>query len=185
MRRRDFLQGLAASSVILLLPEQLLADSLLRPGNDVSLRCLGNVNGPRFLDGRTANATVGLAPELSKKFSGTKWHIFSGGAGSIALQCRGSVPGNRWLDGRTAAGTVGLAPNTNKPFTGTRWQVVPLDNSNPNIVGLKCLGNIEGPRWLDGRTGNGTVGLAKTTDPPFTGTRWEVKIYTGCFDEGC
>src|SRR5215470_17173693 len=179
MRRRDFLQGLAASSVILLLPEHLQAQNLLRPGNDVSLRCMGNVNGPRFLDGRTANATVGLAPDLSRKFSGTKWHVMSGGNGYIVLKCMGSVPGNRWLDGRTAGGTVGLAPNTNKPFTGTHWQVVPLDNSNPNIVGLKCLGNIEGPRWLDGRTGNGTVGLAKTTDPPFTGTRWEVKIYPG------
>jgi hypothetical protein len=44
------------------------------------------------------------------------------------------------------------------------------------------MGNIEGPRWLDGRTGNGTVGLAKTTDPPFTGTRWEIKIYPGNID---
>jgi hypothetical protein len=182
MRRRDFLQGLAASSIILLLFEQLLADSLLSPGNDVSLRCLGNVNGPRFLDGRTRNATVGLAPDLSKNYSGTKWHVFSGGGGSIVLKCMGSVPGNRWLDGRTAGGTVGLAPSNQKPYSGTRWQVVPLDNGNPNIVGLKCLGNIEGPRWLDGRTGNGTVGLAKTTDPPFTGTRWEVRIYPGNID---
>ena len=177
MRRRDFLQGLAASSIVLLLPEQLLAQSVLRAGNDVSLRCLGNVKGPRFLDGRTRNATVGLAPDLSKNYSGTKWHVLSGENGSIVLKCMGSVPGNRWLDGRTAGGTVGLAPTNQKPYTGTRWQVVPLDNNNPNIVGLKCMGNIEGPRWLDGRTGNGTVGLAKTTDPPFTGTKWEVKIY--------
>lgn len=177
MRRRDFLQGLVASSVVLLLPEHLLAQSVLRAGNDVSLRCLGNVKGPRFLDGRTANATVGLAPDLSRKFSGTKWHVLSGGGGSIVLKCMGSVPGNRWLDGRTAGGTVGLAPSNQKPYTGTRWQIVPLDNNDPNIVALKCLGNIEGPRWLDGRTGNGTVGLAKTTDPPFTGTRWEVRMY--------
>ncbi len=39
---------------------------------------------------------------------------------------------------------------------------------------LKCLGNIEGPRFLDGRTGYGTVGLAPSTDGPFTGTHWEV-----------
>jgi hypothetical protein len=59
-------------------------------------------------------------------------------------------------------------------YTGTRWQVVQMDDSNPNIVALKCLGDIEGPRWLDGRTANGTVGLASTTEPPFTGTKWEV-----------
>jgi hypothetical protein len=39
---------------------------------------------------------------------------------------------------------------------------------------LKCLGDIDGPRWLDGRTADGTVGVAPTTEPPFTGTKWEV-----------
>jgi hypothetical protein len=84
MRRRDFLQGLAASSIVLLFPEHLLAQSVLRAGNDVSLRCLGNVNGPRFLDGRTRNATVGLAPDLSKTIpepSGTS------SAGEAATLC--------------------------------------------------------------------------------------------------
>ena len=184
MRRRDFLYGLGASSVILWLPERLLADTLLRPGNDVSLRCLGNVNGPRYLDGRTADGSVGLAPDLSKKFSGTKWHVYNGGNGSIALLCKATGQGSHWLDGRTGNGTVGLAPTNQKPYTGTRWQVVLFDN-NPNTVGLKCLGNIEGPRWLDGRTGNGTVGLAKSTNPPFTGTRWEVKMYPVCIDSPC
>jgi hypothetical protein len=32
----------------------------------------------------------------------------------------------------------------------------------------------KGPRWLDGRTADGTVGVAATTEPPFTGTKWEV-----------
>jgi hypothetical protein len=184
MRRRDFLQGLAASSLILWLPESLQAETVLKPGNDVSFRCLGNVNGPRYLDGHTADGSVGLAPELGKKFSGTRWHVFYGGVGAIALQCKGTRPGSRWLDGRTANGTVGLAPTNQMPYTGTRWQIVLFDN-NPSIVGLKCMGNIQGPRWLDGRTGNGTVGLAKTTDPPFTGTRWEVKAYPVCIDSPC
>jgi hypothetical protein len=39
------------------------------------------------------------------------------------------------------------------------------------------MGELQGPRWLDGRTGNGTVGLAPNTNPPFTGTRWEVRLY--------
>jgi hypothetical protein len=177
MDRRDFLQALAAGATVLLLPERLLGATLLRPGNDVSLRCLGNVNGPRFLDGRTGSGSVGLAPKLTPEFSGTKWHVFGGGGGNIALKCMGNVEGNRWLDGRTANGTVGLAPSLNRPFTGTRWEVVPLDANNPDIVGLKCLGDVRGPVWLDGRTGNGTVGLAKTTDPPFTGTKWEVRMY--------
>jgi hypothetical protein len=39
---------------------------------------------------------------------------------------------------------------------------------------LKCLGDIPGLTFLDGRTLDGTVGLAPGTDPPFTGTHWEV-----------
>ena len=120
---------------------------------------------------------------LTPKFSGTKWRVVRAGEGVIALKCLGDIEGARWLDGRTANGTVGLAPNTNKPFTGTRWQVVQVEDNNLRIVALKCLGNLEGPRWLDGRTTNGTVGLASTTEPPFTGTRWEVRSYPGPIDD--
>jgi len=186
LHRREFLQALAVGSAALLLPSRLHAQLLLTPGHEVALKCLGNVPGNRFLDGRTQNATVGLAPSLTKRFSGTKWRVFNAGPnGRISLQCRGNVQGNRWLDGRTQNATVGLAPNRNKPFTGVVWEIVPLDDNNPNIVALKCLGDIEGNRFLDGRTGDGSVGLAKSTDPPFTGTRWQVSAYPVCIDEPC
>jgi hypothetical protein len=181
MKRRYFLQILAGALIALLLPTYLRAQ-VLAPGHDVSLRCLGNIPGPRYLDGRTGNGTVGLAPDLTPKYTGTKWRVFRAGEGVVALKCLGNIEGSRWLDGRTANGTVGLAPNTNRPFTGTRWQVVQVDSNNPNIVALKCLGDIEGPRWLDGRTADGTVGLASKTEPPFTGTKWEVAIYPVPFD---
>jgi hypothetical protein len=81
---------------------------------------------------------------------------------------------NRFLDGRTADPVVqvGLAPNNVEPFTGTRWLVRPTF-SGPGVF-LQCLGDVDGPRYLDGRTVDGTVGLAPDTKPPFTGTRWEV-----------
>lgn len=40
-------------------------------------------------------------------------------------------------------------------------------------LAFMCLGDIEGPRFLDGRTGDGTVGLAPSIDG-FSGTRWKV-----------
>jgi hypothetical protein len=181
MRCRQLLQCLACASLVLSLPGHLDAQ-VLAPGNNVSLRCLGNIPGPRYLDGRTADGTVGLAPDLTARYSGTKWRVYRAGDGVVALFCLGTTQGPRWLDGRTADGTVGLAPGTKKPYTGTRWQVVQLDSGNPNIVALKCLGDINGPRWLDGRTANGSVGLASTTQPPFTGTRWEVRLYPVSFD---
>ena len=37
-----------------------------------------------------------------------------------------------------------------------------------------CLGSVPGSRYLDGRTGNGTVGLALNSDVPFTGAMWKM-----------
>jgi hypothetical protein len=41
---------------------------------------------------------------------------------------------------------------------------------------LECLGHLEGPRFLDGRTHDGTVALAPHTNKPFTGTLWKVGV---------
>jgi hypothetical protein len=68
-----------------------------------------------------------------------------------------------------------LGENTaGRQFTGTRWQIFEVSQG---VVGLKCLGNVDGPRWLDGRTGQGTVGLAPNTPTPdggFSGAAWKV-----------
>jgi hypothetical protein len=176
MQHREFFYTLAVISVALFCSRPVGAQ-VLKAGTIVSLRCLGNIPGPRYLDGRTANGTVGLAPNSTSQFTGTKWLVIRAGAGVVALKCLGEVEGPRWLDGRTADGSTGLAPNTDMPFTGTRWQVVRVHDDGPNIVELRCLGDIRGPRWLDGRTADGTVGLAPLTEPPFTGTKWEVSPY--------
>ena len=175
MLRRSLFRAMSASALSLLLPGSANA-TVLRAGNLVSLRCLGAINTPRYLDGRTGDGSVGLAPELFGHFTGTRWQVWSGG-GQILLKCMGTAPGPRWLDGRTLNGSVGLAPDNKGQFTGTHWSVISLDQTNPDIVALKCLGNLAGPRWLDGRTANGTVGLAPSTNPPYSGTRWLASIY--------
>jgi hypothetical protein len=133
----------------------------------VYLKCLGNVPGPRYLDGRTADGTVGLAPNTG--FTGTKWNLQKLNDGTYIVQCLGNLPGPKFLDGRTGTGTVGLATTT-AGFSGTRWQLLNLGNGE---YALECLGNVEGPRFLDGRTGNGSVGLAPESGGGFTGTKWQ------------
>ena len=156
---------------------------ILQNRREVTLECLGDKPGSRWLDGRTKDGTVGLVRRVCiKTLTGTKWRVSVAGNGIVRLQCRGNIDGPRWLDGRTKDGTVGLAPNTSPPFTGTSWQVFEV---GPNVVTLKCLGTLEGNRWLDGRTLDGTVGLAPNTNPPFTGTRWRVNSYPVCIDEPC
>jgi hypothetical protein len=44
------------------------------------------------------------------------------------------------------------------------------DLADHQVYYLKCLGILPGNTWLDGRTGDGVVGLAPLTTWPFTGT---------------
>jgi hypothetical protein len=122
MKHRQFLQALAVIPTALFCSSHLGAQAL-KPGHQVSLRCLGNIPEPRYLDGRTADGTVGLAPNLRPQFTGTKWRVARAGEGVVALKCLDDIEGFRWLDGRTADGTVGVAPTTEPPFGGTKWKV--------------------------------------------------------------
>src|SRR6266567_2298121 len=140
----------------------------------MTFECLGDLPGPRFLDGRTQDGTVGLAPSTDDAFTGTRWEVTTIGDGVVTMKCRGAVePADhrRFLDGQTLDGTVDLAPRTTPPFSGARWALVELAQG---VVTLQCLGDLPGPRFLDGRTLDGTVGLAPTTAAPFTGTLWEM-----------
>jgi hypothetical protein len=53
-----------------------------------------------------------------------------------------------------------------------------------DVVILTCQGDIPGPRLLDGRTGDGSVGLAPSTEEPFSGTRWTVQLAPVMVDPG-
>ncbi len=136
------------------------------------LECLGTTPGSKWLDGRTTNGTVGLAPGIGGSFSGTAWQVVRVRDNVVRLKCLGNVEGPRWLDGRTANGTVGL---TGDPAnSGTNWEIVSLPD---NRFALKCLGTVDGPRWLDGRTGEGKVGLIKNYAETWaTGAKWRARV---------
>lgn len=148
----------------------------------VFLKCLGSVDGPRWLDGRTQSSGVGLAPEISDGFSGTLWRCrrlpddFNANRKVVTLQCLGLVEGNRWLDAYTVDGSVYLSPanvSVNERLSGTRWEILQdFDRHVPGAFGLRCLGNIRGHQYLDGNTVNGTVRLQDSLDPALSGTRW-------------
>jgi hypothetical protein len=97
----------------------------------------------------------------------------------IRLKCLGDFrnPSYRYLNGRTTDNVVpvDLAPNTELPFTGTRWLV--LDATNGQIS-LQCLGEAGGSTYLDGRTGDGTVGLIPQLDAQHSGAIWR-EVVTG------
>ncbi len=141
----------------------------LAPGRYVYLKCLGTVPGPVWLDGRTGNGSVGLAPSTGGDYTGTRWLVTDGGSGAVVLKCLGTVPGPTFLNGITGNGSVDLAPSTNAPYSGTRWGV---EDGGSGAVILQCLGTVPGPTFLNGITGNGSVDLAPSTNAPYSGTRW-------------
>jgi hypothetical protein len=143
----------------------------------VTLECLGHLPGPRFLDGRVLEGSVGLAPHTDPPFTGTWWAVTTLSPGVVKFRCMATVPAtSRFLDGRTHDGSVGLAPPLAIPLTGERWDVTEhFDGS----VSLRCLGDFDSPqfRFLDGRTLEEAVGLVPHTDAPFSGTHWRVKAH--------
>jgi hypothetical protein len=92
-------------------------------GDKITLECLGGpANVHFFLDGRTAEGNVGLAPTTGGVFTGTFWQVSLVRGNDITLKCLGKgVEGNRWLVGRTGDRTVGLAPQPGSQ--DTKWRV--------------------------------------------------------------
>jgi GH24 family phage-related lysozyme (muramidase) len=144
------------------------------PPGIYSLRCLGTIEGPRFLNGITAEARVDLAPSVGGNFSGTIWEVtYDEAASAYRFRCQGNVEGARFLNGVTAEARVDLAPSAGGEFSGTNWEAAPVPDAPPSIYRFRCLGTVEGPRWLDGRTGDATVALVN--DINLSGTQWQVE----------
>lgn len=185
MQRRRLLQMLGGGAIAAWFPLRADAD-VLDHGHFVSLRCLSRERGQaRFLDGRTGDGSVGLAPHTRQPFTGTKWKVRRVRDGVIALECQGTIPGsNRWLDGRIADGSVALAPTVQNPFTGTRWEVAPIEGGGGSIVALRCTAAGNEAGWLEGRIGAGAVRLAATATQPFDTISWEVRLFPVTIDPG-
>jgi hypothetical protein len=176
-RTRDGSVGLAPVLAIPLTGERWAVTE--HADGSVSLRCLGDFSSPqfKFLDGRTLDRAVGLVPHTDPPFTGTHWRVRVHGK-IVVLECLGKAPfgSDRFLDGRVLDGTVALAPTPMERFTGTRWLMQEVNGA----VTLKCLGELAGDnRFLDGIVAGRKVGLAPHTNPPFTGTRW--KLTNLCF----
>jgi hypothetical protein len=135
-------------------------------------KCLGDVEGNRWLDGRTAASEVGLAPHTDPPYTGTRWRAVKQMDGVLAFQCLGTIDSPaRWLDGRTADASVGLASNVDDMHSGTAWQPCQVEG---NVFILRCLGTSQGARLLDGRTYDSTVGLTPHTGIAISGILWEL-----------
>ena len=90
-------------------------------GGTFGLMCLGPVKGPRWLEGRSGDGTVGLAADTNGGHSGTHWMLVDLGEGAYGLVCPGYGVRACVLEGISGDGTVGLAPNIRGGDPGTHW----------------------------------------------------------------
>src|SRR5205085_358152 len=97
----------------------------------------------------------------------------------VTIQTEGNIPGRSWLNAITGNSTVTLEKQFGgDALSGTWWQVV----CHGSAVSLRSLGRLVGPTtpvWLDGRTADGTVGLAPNFAPPYTGASWRLVSFEG------
>jgi len=88
----------------------------------VTIECLAESGGGRFLDGHTNSGIVRLSRTADPAVSGARWAVTRISERTIGLLCLGEVIGPRHLDGVTNEHRVRLAPTTGLPFSGARWE---------------------------------------------------------------
>lgn len=85
--------------------------------------------------------------------------------GIYTLECLGDIrkPGKQFfLDGLTREGKVELAPWVDRYYSGTIWEII--YNEAEGIYWLKCLGRIEGKRFLNGEITRRELTLVKSAE---------------------
>ncbi|MES1240863.1 MAG: hypothetical protein ABUT39_04530 [Acidobacteriota bacterium] len=154
------------------------------------LACLGNGDDPlRWLNGDTGNGGVNLTyrlPSVGVDVSGTLWKAVPStcNAGSYALRALGSNtnPNYQYLDG-TPGGSVVL--DSDPTAQSASWQLLavpnPADFYPHQPWGSAAaqsytfqVKNVHTATYLNGNTGDGSVGL--TSDTTQTGTNWLVLV---------
>ena len=149
----------------------------------ITLRCLGNVDGPRFLRGLVREDHSVRLVSLSEGHSDdTHWERGQSASREFwELQCLGGQPPGvthtALFLGGGRSGSVLITPASQGPEGKPQiWHA-------REVPGLPVAFTLESvalrdagvaARFLDGRTQSGEVGLAPNTDPPFTGTHWEI-----------
>jgi hypothetical protein len=159
-------------------------------GEHVLVSCKGHIPGPRLLTGLVQGDHSVV---LSNAFDLTNqqlWARLSSDASSAPVQNwflralghppPGVHPGPLFLSGG-ADGVVLIVPPSQTGGQPQIWEARLDPNFDPDTGGFNfTIENVAlrdagvAARFLDGRTGDGTVGLAPNTNPPFTGTLWTV-----------
>jgi hypothetical protein len=150
----------------------------------VTLFCLGTGPGQRrLLSGLTrGDHGVEMREFQDLEAHTTSWARTQSASGRTwTLRCMGDPPpgverSNLFLFGGSSGGVIITPASPDEKIQTWRARPVRGGFTLENVA----LRNAKiAARFLDGRTQDGSVGLAPNTDPPFTGTHWSVTPITG------
>jgi len=104
------------------------------------------------------------------------WHVSGPYRGEHRGFTMSSVFAYSFLQGRPLGGKVGIGTVY---ADGVYWEFA---NAGGGAVFIRCLSDLDGPKWLEGRPDDGrtirnTVGLATSTGAP--STKWRLTAPTG------
>jgi hypothetical protein len=151
----------------------------------VTLFCLGTGPGQmRMLSGLTrGDHGVELREFQDLEVHTTSWLRTQSASGHtwtlrcVGLPPPGVDPGHLFLFGGSSGGVI-ITPVAPGEKIQT-WRARPVSGDGFTLENVALRNANIAARFLDGRTQDGSVGLAPNTDPPFTGTHWSVRPITG------
>jgi hypothetical protein len=130
-------------------------------------------NTQKYLDGRTADLSVGIAPITLNPFGGTHWTAQELTQGIITLKLTLFQGGDRFLKGRPDTAKVELDSIADQVEFPCFWEPIIVDHQNDfDVWILRSMSIFDGPRFLDYRSADDSVGMAPFIDGVFGGTRW-------------
>jgi hypothetical protein len=131
---------------------------------------MGDVAGPGFLNGLTAENSVNLLSVANGGgVSGTVWVLTQVSGSTYSIQCQGTEAGNQYLFGDPTHQVVELAQSHGG--STTEWILAPISGSSPKQYTLQLADTSDGILYLNGMTQDGTLNLV--SDLP-SGTSWLV-----------
>jgi len=139
---------------------------VVQNGQVIRIRCADKPDDKRWLSGTEEGVLLVKKPDAS----GTLWQVLF--ENNVVYLKNVSNPREiRWFHGETHKGAVNMV-TTPKEHSGSRWEFTQLKDGTFEI---RCLGHIDGFRWLHVDIAKGEASLRKKSDTPNI-TKWVVEV---------
>jgi len=145
-------------------------------GDVVRISFKGETDEVRWLCGENDEGTVRLVKDKSKT-PGTKWRVLIRRDATFFVSLA-DPKSARYFHGNTVTGLVNVVPEqpiVKGQASGAKWGMEPGEGG---AVRFKCLGDIDGARWLKADTEKNVCKLIKKSADSEP-TNWQIEVVKG------